>query len=167
MALTDTNCRKLRKCNRTPFSAASTSNRDAICFRLRSNSPDSLRSHRIALVGEAAHVLPPIGAQGLNMGLRDAADIADVVREAILAGEDPGAPQVLDRYNSARRADVASRTFVIDIANRSLLSDFLPMQIAARGRTASDRRVRTATPHRHARGPGAVMATHAAGRLGS
>jgi 2-octaprenyl-6-methoxyphenol hydroxylase len=83
---------------------------------------------RIALVGEAAHVLPPIGAQGLNMGLRDAADIADIVRETLLRGEDPGAPQVLTRFNSARRSDVASRTFVIDLANRSLLSDFLPVQ---------------------------------------
>jgi 2-octaprenyl-6-methoxyphenol hydroxylase len=83
---------------------------------------------RVALVGEAAHVLPPIGAQGLNMGLRDAADIADIVREALLQGEDPGAPQVLARFNSARYSDVASRTFVIDMANRSLLSDFLPMQ---------------------------------------
>ena len=40
----------------------------------------------------------------------------------------PAAPQVLERYDSARRADVASRTFAIDIANRSLLSDFLPVQ---------------------------------------
>jgi 2-octaprenyl-6-methoxyphenol hydroxylase len=84
--------------------------------------------HRIALVGEAAHVLPPIGAQGLNMGLRDAADLADIVREAIVSGQDPGSPQVLQRYDRARRADVRSRTFAIDIANRSLLSDFLPMQ---------------------------------------
>ncbi len=84
---------------------------------------------RIALAGEAAHVLPPIGAQGLNMGLRDAADIAGVVQQAMLQGEDPGAVQVLSRFNSARRADVASRTFVIDMANRSLLSDFLPLQM--------------------------------------
>jgi 2-octaprenyl-6-methoxyphenol hydroxylase len=83
---------------------------------------------RIALVGEAAHVLPPIGAQGLNMGLRDAADITDIVREALLAGEDPGSLQVLKRYGSARRTDVTSRTFAIDLANRSLLSDFLAMQ---------------------------------------
>jgi 2-octaprenyl-6-methoxyphenol hydroxylase len=46
----------------------------------------------------------------------------------MLSGDDPGSPQVLKRYVSARRADVASRTFAIDIANRSLLSDFLPMQ---------------------------------------
>jgi 2-octaprenyl-6-methoxyphenol hydroxylase len=84
--------------------------------------------HRIALVGEAAHVLPPIGAQGLNMGLRDAADIAELVREAMTSGEDPGSPQVLQRYDRVRRADVRSRTFAIDLANRSLLSDFLPMQ---------------------------------------
>jgi 2-octaprenyl-6-methoxyphenol hydroxylase len=80
------------------------------------------------LVGESAHVVPPIGAQGLNMGLRDAADIADIAGKAISAGEDPGAPRVLARYQSARRSDVMSRTFVIDIANRSLLSDFLPIQ---------------------------------------
>jgi 2-octaprenyl-6-methoxyphenol hydroxylase len=83
---------------------------------------------RIALVGEAAHVIPPIGAQGLNMGLRDAADIADIVRDAIASGEDPGTPRVLGRYDRARRSDVLSRTFAIDLANRSLLSDFLPVQ---------------------------------------
>src|SRR5664280_464845 len=68
---------------------------------------------RIVLIGEAAHVIPPIGAQGLNMGLRDAADLAGIVREAMASGEDPGSPQVLRRYDSARRADVSSRTFVI------------------------------------------------------
>jgi 2-octaprenyl-6-methoxyphenol hydroxylase len=98
-------------------------------FPLVIEQPAQFARHRVALVGEAAHVLPPIGAQGLNMGLRDAVAIADIVREAMLSGEDPGSPQVLDRYNSARRADVASRTFVIDMANRSLLSDFVPMQV--------------------------------------
>jgi 2-octaprenyl-6-methoxyphenol hydroxylase len=97
-------------------------------FPLAIEQPRQLARRRIALVGEAAHVLPPIGAQGLNMGLRDAADLADIVRDAMLAGEDPGSPQVLNRYDSVRRADVASRTFVIDMANRSLLSDFLPVQ---------------------------------------
>jgi 2-octaprenyl-6-methoxyphenol hydroxylase len=97
-------------------------------FPLAIEQPRQVAQHRVALVGEAAHVLPPIGAQGLNMGLRDAADIADVVRDAMAPGEDPGTPRILKRYASARRADVASRTFVIDIANRSLLSAFLPMQ---------------------------------------
>ena len=97
-------------------------------FPLAIEQPRQFAKARIALVGEAAHVLPPIGAQGLNMGLRDAADIADIVRDALASGKDPGAPAVLDRYASARRADVASRTFAIDVANRSLLSALLPMQ---------------------------------------
>jgi 2-octaprenyl-6-methoxyphenol hydroxylase len=97
-------------------------------FPLAIERPGQFAKARIALVGEAAHVIPPIGAQGLNMGLRDAADLADLVREAIVSGEDVGSPQVMKRYDSTRRADVLSRTFAIDIANRSLLSDFLPMQ---------------------------------------
>jgi 2-octaprenyl-6-methoxyphenol hydroxylase len=99
-------------------------------FPLSILRPRQFALHRVALVGEAAHVLPPIGAQGLNMGLRDAADIADIVRHAMVSGEDPGSPLVLKRYDSARRGDVTSRTFVIDMANRSLLSDLLPMQSA-------------------------------------
>jgi len=97
-------------------------------FPLSIERPHRYADRRIALVGEAAHVVPPIGAQGLNLGLRDAMDIAAIVGHAKAAGEDTGAPQVLARYGAARRADIMSRTFAIDIANRSLLSDFLPMQ---------------------------------------
>ncbi|MGH6715512.1 MAG: UbiH/UbiF family hydroxylase [Bradyrhizobium sp.] len=97
-------------------------------FPLAIERPKKFAQRRIALVGEAAHVIPPIGAQGLNLGLRDAADIADLVREAVTSGNDPGEPRMLQRYDFARRADVLSRTFVIDVANRSLLSDLLPMQ---------------------------------------
>jgi 2-octaprenyl-6-methoxyphenol hydroxylase len=97
-------------------------------FPLAIERPTQFARHRVALVGEAAHVIPPIGAQGLNLGLRDAADIADLVQKAIAAGDDPGAQQTLRRYDWARRPDILSRSFVIDIANRSLLSDLLPMQ---------------------------------------
>jgi 2-octaprenyl-6-methoxyphenol hydroxylase len=97
-------------------------------FPLVIERPRQFAQKRVALVGEAAHVIPPIGAQGLNMGLRDAADIAAIVRDAIAAGNDPGAPDMLRRYDMSRRADVLSRTFAIDIANRSLLSDLLPVQ---------------------------------------
>src|SRR4029077_11309886 len=97
-------------------------------FPLTIERPTQFAGHRVALVGESAHVLPPIGAQGLNMGLPAAADLADIAGNAMSLGEDPGSPQVLARYQSARRADVTSRMFAIDIANRSLLSDFLPMQ---------------------------------------
>ncbi len=97
-------------------------------FPLAIEQPRQFAKARIFLVGEAAHVLPPIGAQGLNMGLRDAADIAEIVRDALARGEDPGSPAVTSRYASVRRPDVMSRTFAVDMANRSLLSAFLPMQ---------------------------------------
>ncbi|WP_316196193.1 MULTISPECIES: UbiH/UbiF family hydroxylase [unclassified Bradyrhizobium] len=97
-------------------------------FPLAIERPHHYARRRIALVGESAHVVPPIGAQGLNLGLRDAMDIAAIVSKARAAGEDPGAASVLTRYGAARRADILSRTFVIDVANRSLLSDFVPMQ---------------------------------------
>jgi 2-octaprenyl-6-methoxyphenol hydroxylase len=83
---------------------------------------------RIALVGEAAHVIPPIGAQGLNLGLRDAATISEVAIAAHRHGLDIGNPDVLARYETMRQADVRSRTLVVDLLNRTLLSDFLPTQ---------------------------------------
>ena len=85
-------------------------------------------ARRIALVGEAAHVVPPIGAQGLNLGLRDAVTIAELAATARDDGRDIGGPDVLAAYETARRGDVMSRGMVIDIANRTLLSDFLPLQ---------------------------------------
>ncbi|RTL54636.1 MAG: UbiH/UbiF family hydroxylase [Bradyrhizobiaceae bacterium] len=97
-------------------------------FPLSIETPAALAARRIALVGEAAHVVPPIGAQGLNIGLRDAADIAAIVTRARETGEDIGEEQILVRYVADRRADVFSRTFVIDMANRSLLSNLFPVQ---------------------------------------
>jgi 2-octaprenyl-6-methoxyphenol hydroxylase len=97
-------------------------------FPLAIERPQRFAARRVVLAGEAAHVVPPIGAQGLNLGLRDADDIAEFVREALESGDDPGGSRVLQRYDVARRADILSRTFVIDAANRSLLSDLLPMQ---------------------------------------
>lgn len=97
-------------------------------FPLSIETPSTLAARRIALVGEAAHVLPPIGAQGLNLGLRDAADLAGTVSRARERSEDIGSEQNLSRYAAARRADIFSRTFAIDMANRSLLSELLPVQ---------------------------------------
>jgi 2-octaprenyl-6-methoxyphenol hydroxylase len=87
---------------------------------------------RIALVGEAAHVLPPIGAQGLNLGLRDAATIGELAVAAYRSGHDIGGAEVLARYDTMRRTDVVTRSLVVDLLNRTLLSDFLPAQ-GARG----------------------------------
>lgn len=99
-------------------------------FPLAIEQPRQVAKNRIVLVGEAAHVVPPIGAQGLNLGLRDAADIGDIVRDVLSKGEDPGTAHVLSRFEQARHADIVSRTFIIDMANRSLLSDLLPVQSA-------------------------------------
>lgn len=85
-------------------------------------------AQRIALVGEAAHVIPPIGAQGLNLGLRDAATIGQIVADAHRSGRDIGGDEMLAAYDKMRRADVGSRTVAIDLLNRTLLTDFLPVQ---------------------------------------
>lgn len=97
-------------------------------FPLAIEKPSAYGRNRIVLVGEAAHVVPPIGAQGLNMGLRDAGDIAEIVEDAMARDQDPGSDAVIARFGRARGADVASRTFAIDMANRTLLSDLLPAQ---------------------------------------
>lgn len=85
---------------------------------------------RVALIGEAGHVIPPIGAQGLNLGLRDAATLADCVADAMAAGGDPGAQTTLDAYSARRRVDILSRTATVDVLNRSLISGFLPVHLA-------------------------------------
>lgn len=83
---------------------------------------------RVALVGEAAHRFPPIGAQGLNLGLRDVAVLARTVARA--RADDPGDDAVLAAYDRARRGDVTMRTAAVDLFDRSLLTGFLPVQVA-------------------------------------
>lgn len=82
---------------------------------------------RVVLVGQAAHMFPPIGAQGLNLGLRD---IADLGRALSSAGDDPGTFSVTSHYARLRSVDIASRTGAVDMLNRSLLTSFLPIQVA-------------------------------------
>src|SRR5204862_4986084 len=90
-------------------------------FPLSTETARRFAARRIALVGEAAHVIPPIGAQGLNLGLRDVAAISELVVAAHRAGDDAGAPALLARYDRLRRADVTSRKVANDMLNRSLL----------------------------------------------
>lgn len=80
--------------------------------------------NRIILIGEAAHVVPPIGAQGLNTSLRDAAQAADLME----GEDDPGQASILSDYDAMRRRDVQPRQQVIDLMNRSLLSGFVAME---------------------------------------
>ena len=97
-------------------------------FPLEVATAGAFGARRVALVGETAHVIPPIGAQGLNLGLRDAAMVAELVIGAHRAGRDLGSDDLLDAYDRMRRADIASRTLAVDLLNLSLLTDFLPVQ---------------------------------------
>ena len=89
-------------------------------------------AHRLALVGEAAHVFPPIGAQGLNLGLRDAAALRDAVLGATREHRDPGSRAALAGFARARRLDAVLRSTAVDTLNRSLLADLMPVD-ALRG----------------------------------
>lgn len=97
-------------------------------FPLSVRTAERFARGRTVLLGEAAHIIPPIGAQGLNLGIRDAATLAELATIALRAGEDVGSAAVTDAYESRRRADVTGRSVAIDLFNRSLLTDFLPLQ---------------------------------------
>ena len=96
-------------------------------YPLASALPRRFADRRVALVGEAAHVFPPIGAQGLNLGIRDAEDLTRVAQHY---AADPGAAAALAAYDRARRPDILARSSAVDMLNRSLLSDLLPAQAA-------------------------------------
>lgn len=85
---------------------------------------------RLALVGEAAHVFPPIGAQGLNLGFRDVASLRDAVVDALDNGREPGSSETLRQYQLSRDLDVRLRTAAVDGLNRTLLTGFLPADLA-------------------------------------
>ena len=73
---------------------------------------------RLALVGDAAHIIHPIAGQGLNMGLRDVAALAEAVADAARLGLDPGGPDVLERYQRWRRFDTMMMGVATDGLNR-------------------------------------------------
>ncbi|MBC7313759.1 MAG: UbiH/UbiF family hydroxylase [Rhizobium sp.] len=81
---------------------------------------------RAAFIGEAGHAFPPIGAQGLNLSLRDIAALEDILCDR--TGR-PIAADAGDRFDAKRRVDVISRTASVDLLNRSLLSSLLPVQM--------------------------------------
>ncbi len=82
---------------------------------------------RLALVGDAAHVLPPIGAQGLNLGLRDIEAMIACAVDARVKARDIGGPETLRAYERGRRPDIALRTGAVDSLNRALLAHFAPL----------------------------------------
>nr|WP_314094919.1 UbiH/UbiF family hydroxylase [uncultured Shinella sp.] len=93
-------------------------------FPLSGMTADRFGKGRVVLVGEAAHAFPPIGAQGLNLSLRDIMALKELLKGAEPADYDG----IGERFDRKRQADVRSRTVSVDLLNRSLLSDFLPVQ---------------------------------------
>ena len=85
---------------------------------------------RFALAGDAAHGIHPIAGQGLNLGFRDAAALAEVIVEADRLGQDIGAIDVLERYQLWRRFDTFQMGATTDILNRLFSNDFGPLRAA-------------------------------------
>lgn len=84
---------------------------------------ESLIAPRVALMAEAAHVVHPLGAQGLNLSLRDAAVLAEEITDASRKGLDIGSRAVLDRYQFRRRADIMTRSLGTDTLTRMVSTD--------------------------------------------
>jgi 2-octaprenyl-6-methoxyphenol hydroxylase len=78
----------------------------------------SFIAERVAVIGDAAHVIHPIAGQGLNMGLKDVAALAEVIVDAARLGLDPGTANVLDRYQRWRRFDTVAMGLATDGLNR-------------------------------------------------
>jgi 2-octaprenyl-6-methoxyphenol hydroxylase len=88
-------------------------------FPMRGQLAKHFAASRIMLVGEAAHVFPPVGAQGLNMSLRDAGHAVDV----ITATDDPGDDTAMKDYDRKRQSDVSTRAYAISLVNHTLLAE--------------------------------------------
>jgi 2-octaprenyl-6-methoxyphenol hydroxylase len=87
-----------------------------------------LDGQRLALVAEAAHVIPPIGAQGLNMSLADIETLARLIEDARAAGRDIGAPGLLAAYQRRRYPEMAARVAGIDLLNRAAQASEQPLR---------------------------------------
>lgn len=94
------------------------------CWPLKTLKAKSLTAPRAALIAEAAHVMSPITAQGLNLSLRDAASLAETIIDAARLGLDIGAENVLRKYERRRVADIGIRVFGVDRMNSLVSADF-------------------------------------------
>jgi len=87
---------------------------------------DTITAPRCVLMGDAAHAFPPIGAQGLNLGLRDISDLLTCLDNSL----DAGSAEATQRYQALRLKDISTRSLGVDMLNRSLLSPYLPVDFA-------------------------------------
>lgn len=84
---------------------------------------------RLALVGDAAHLMHPIAGQGLNFGLRDVAALAEIITDHALLGLDLGDTLVIEAYEHARRADTVAILSVTDALNRLFSNHAMPLRL--------------------------------------
>lgn len=99
-------------------------------FPLRLHVAERFDGHRLALAGDAAHVIHPLAGQGLNLGLKDVAALVDVIAEAQRVGLDIGAESALAPYSVWRRADVAATAAAMEGFARAFTAP-LPVRLAA------------------------------------
>jgi 2-octaprenyl-6-methoxyphenol hydroxylase len=97
-------------------------------FPLKLQIARAFVSDRLALIGDAAHVIHPVAGQGLNLGFKDVAALAEAVIDAMRLGLDFGAADVLDRYQRWRRFDTALMAMVTDGMNRLFSNDVAPVR---------------------------------------
>lgn len=97
-------------------------------FPLRMQLARDFVGPRLAIIGDAAHVIHPLAGQGLNLGLKDVAALAETLVDAMRLGVDHGAPEVLARYQQWRRFDTALMAAVTDNLNRLFSNDLAPMR---------------------------------------
>ena len=133
---------ELVACDDEEFSARVTEASAAVLGRLEPTGPRAsfpLRllharqyaAHRVALIGDAAHTVHPLAGQGINLAFLDAAALVDVVGAAVVAGDDPGEPAVLRRYERWRKAEVVPAIALLDGIKR-LFSGGNPLQSRVR-----------------------------------
>ncbi|MGX7708048.1 FAD-dependent monooxygenase [Methylobacterium sp. Gmos1] len=87
-------------------------------------------ARRLMLLGDAAHVIHPIAGQGLNLGLRSAAALAEALADTMRLGLDPGGPEALETYERSRRFDTLAMGAATDGLNRLFSNDALPVRLA-------------------------------------
>lgn len=91
-----------------------------------------LVARRVAILAESAHTFTPLGAQGLNLSLRDIAALAETIIDAARMGQDMGSDTILQRYERRRRLDVLTRVAGVNSFNKLISNDFAPLSLLRR-----------------------------------